>query len=336
MSDEPQKISDAQARAITNFILSRQANDAFHTVFIRVDDVDTYFVFENRIYRMCDPNEISPEHSDPATPAGLRQVFSVGFSSKIVSRSLLTANSLMNSERFDEAIPRKPIFDLVLSVMDDLLAAEKIQDDFLSAEAHILGTKRPLSDREIQGPSENGLLGIVQQYFTHIEHAVQVAFQLTQLFYGHKYQLFEGFAEKITIEYGSDDEFAEFAGSLASTMAFIVNASQCIKEPGARQKIVIKTFSLDAVNSLARPTIEVVHSQTPQTEIPLGIFLQAVLDDFVTHFEVLLAHVSDKHIVQQKKYKFTVAKVREGRRDDGTYVRYGYLTDSGKGLEDIG
>jgi hypothetical protein len=311
-------------------------NDGAISSIVCVDDKDMYLVKEHSIYCVLLADEIDPERKNAAVPNANQRVSTSGSSSKIVSRSFLTANALMNVDRFDKSFERKPLIDLALTVMHELLAAEKIQSYYLSAEAVAIESVRPPTGRAFNIPSVDNLPEQVKSYLQKIEHAAQATYQLTQKFYGHKLRMFDGFAEEITTQYGGEDEFSEFAWHLAKLMVFVRNTRHCIEHPKAQQKLVIKNFTLDAMNTLCSPIIEVVHHATPQSEMSLGDFLHMLLDGMLTHFEVLLVHLASKHMVPFGNFDIAVGTIPEEHRRDGTHVQYGYLINMGGGWTRLG
>jgi len=303
---------------------------------VSVADKDLYLIKEKSIYRVFLADEIDPERTNAAVPNGNQRIAAAGASSKIVCRSFLTANALMNVNLFDKSIERKPIMDLALLVMNELLAAEKLQNEYLSVEAPALKNVKPIKDRAIAIPSVDSLSEQVKSYIQKIEHASQAIYRFTKLFYDHDSKFFNGFAERVELEYGSEDEFTKFAVRLAALMLLVRNMRSCIEHPADGQKLEIKNFSLDAKNALSNPSIAIVHRDTPQPEMSLNKFFQQLLDGILNCYEVLMFHLASKHTAPFGKFEIAVGLIPAGSRRDGVDIQFGYLIKVGNDWNKFG
>lgn len=303
---------------------------------VSVADQYLYVIKEHAIYRVLLADEIDPERTNASIPDSSQRIASAGSTSEIVGRSFLTANTLFNVSHFDQTFDRKPIMDLGLEIMKNLLAAQKIAAEVFAAEAAAKEELRQPQDRGFTIPSIDNLAESIKAYLQKVEHAAQSVFRFTQIFYDHRKKMFDGFAEKLESEYGNADEFTQFAKEMAKFMVFIRNTRHCIEHPNPKQKLVIQDFSLGADGKLSRPSIEIIHNETPQKEMAISDFVQQVSDGVLSTVEALMVHLAFKHMAPFGNFAIAVGIIPEGQRSPGSKVRAGYLIDIGNGWHRLG
>ncbi|MZR30277.1 hypothetical protein [Sneathiella litorea] len=300
-------------------------NDGKITDLISVADENLYIVKENSIYRVMLADDIDPERTNINIPNSHQRIVSAGSTSPVVARSFLSADTLFNSTLFDQNFDQKLLMQISIDFMKELLAADRYLDNYVSAElAACAGMNEP-KNREFTIPTIDDLEGQVKSYLQKIEHAVQKIYQLTKVFYDHNKKLFTGFAEKIEEKYGTDDNFAKFAKEMAKFMQFVRNARHCIEHPSKTQMLITKDFTLDASGQLSPPSIEIIHAETPQSQMAIADFMKQTLEYMILINETLMLHLSDKHMLKTDGFEFAVGFIPEEQRRGDTLVRVGYL-----------
>jgi hypothetical protein len=215
--------------------------------------------------------------------------------------------------------------DHSLTVMNELLAGQKIEAEFALAEDYASAAFIQPKQGAITLPSIEGLNGQVKAFVQKMEHAAQEIFLFTQQFYDHKDKMWDGFAMKTKELYGEDDELSEFAQTMARFMVFIRNLRHCIEHPKNGQRMVVKDFSLTPDGRLNKPTIEVVHSSTPQKRMELSSFLQQVSGEVLAEFEVLMVLLAAKHMKPFGGFEKAVGFLQEDQIVGDSKVRATYL-----------
>lgn len=307
-----------------------EASDGAIKEMVNVADQDMYVVKEHSIYRMLLADRIDPKRTNPNIPNSSQKIASSGFLSEIVGRSFLTANALFNVTYFDSKFDRKEIMDLALIITGELLAAEKIKIELLTAENVATEALQNSTNQGFTIPSTENLLPQIKAYIQRIEHAGQALYQLSQIFYNHRKNLFDGFAAKVLEIYGDDHEFSKFAREMARFLVFIRNVRHCIEHPKVGQKIVISDFSLGADNTLSCPQIEVIHPATPESEMAISEFIERSLDSILTVTETLIFHLASNHIVGISGFEVVIDSIPSEWRQDGSQTSVGYLAKIGE------
>ena len=296
---------------------------------ISVSDLDMYTVHENAIYRVMLADAIDPERTNVGLSNSNQRIASSGTNSEIVSRSFLTAHKLFNSLHFAKEFDRKFIIYLSIKIMKEMLAAEKIKSSIKTAEKIAKENLNRPKDRTFAIPSINDLEPHVKGYIQKIEHTSQALFKLTQIFYAHKKAMFTGFTKEIESTYGSQDEFTIFSQSMEQFMVFIRNARHCVEHPKLGQHLIVRDFSLSADGKLSEPTVEVIHNETPHSEMSVSMFMDQVLQELLSYAEHLMAYLAAKHIMPDNPFHVCISLTSSEQRREGDNVRFGYFTQLG-------
>ena len=303
---------------------------------VSVDDVDLYAVKDKAIFKIVLADKIDPARTNASVPNTNQKIVSAGCTSEIVARTFLTVDGLVNSVHFDSARKRKPFIDASIEVMRELLSAGTIRDEISEAETEAFEELNQPANRSFAMPSVEHLREQVKTFVQRIEHASQATYRMTQLLYDHDKKFFDGFAEKMELLYGLDDEFAKFSRELAIQMKFVRNLRHCIEHEKPTQKLVVEDFRLNRENKLLPPMIEIIHDETPQKVMRLSDFLHQVLEGNLTSFEVLLVFITSKHMKPMKGFNLAVGNIPLDQRRKDSKVRFGYLLEIGGNWRKLG
>lgn len=296
MSNEKEKTCIGKIR---DNALSMQVGDDSDdpiSAMVSVADGDLYIIKKHAIYRVFLADEVDPERTNSSIPNGHQKIVSQGSELEIVARSFLTANVLFNSNQFDGEVDLKQVMDLSIVVMKELLAAQKIKCDLISQQDSALAAFQQPKQHALALPSIEGLNESLKTFVQKIEHATQTIFTFTQQFYGHSDKMWNGFESELQELYGDADEFSKFAVSMTPFMIFVRNLRNCVEHSKDAQRVVIKDFSITADGTLKTPTVQVVHTATPQPEMEARTFLAQVESQVLEIFEKLMIHLASKHI----------------------------------------
>ena len=303
---------------------------------VSVADTDMYIVKEHAIYRVFLADEVDPDRTNLNTPNGYQKIVSQGSNSKIVAQSFLTANVLFNSNQFDGDVDLKRVMDLSIVVMRELLAAHKIEIDFVNEHSNALAAFQQPKKRSVALPSVEGLDERLKTFVQKIEHASQAIFAFTQQFYGHTHKMWNGFELEVKKLYGDADEFSKFSGSIVPFMLFVRNLRNSIEHPKAAQHVIIKDFAITSDGTLTNPTMQLVHATTPQPEMEIQSMLPQVAGQVLEIFEVLMVHLASKHIAPFGAFEKAVGFLPPDQLPTDTKVRASYLIWFNDGWQKLG
>lgn len=215
--------------------------------------------------------------------------------------------------------------NISLEFMNELLAAEQYLNNYITDEAVAKDGFTKANGQQITIPAINNLSGTIKSFIQKLEHAAQAVYKFTQVFFDHKERFFTGFLAELETKYGIEDEFVIFAKELEKFMLFIRNVRHCIEHPNPSQRLIVENFKLNASGHVTEPTIEIIHSTTPEPQISISVFMQQILASMLSINETLMLHLADKQIIKNKGFEKTVGKVPLELRSGNTLVQVGYF-----------
>jgi len=291
-----------------------------------------HVVKERSISKILTADNIDPDRTNLQTPNTQQIVAQAGSDSETVCRILLTADQLFQKNMIRESVDTKKAKKICLELLKEILAAEDIATTFLNDVEDAAFSKKVTNIESFSVPTVGNLENRTKNFISRAEHAIQKLYQLTQIFYDHDEKFFDGFHAKLEKLYGVDDEFTIFAKRLAVFAKQIRNIRNCMEHTRPSQRLELHDFNLNKNSQLSRPTIEVIHNESPISTGPISEFMVKIVEKLVAGGENLLAHLADKNMNPKMNefagMKVIVGVVPESQRSIRN-VRLGYLIGQG-------
>jgi hypothetical protein len=169
------------------------------------------------------------------------------------------------------------------------------------------------------------------------DHVATALFNVVKLFYGDAIGkgMFEGLHGLTCKKFGEDDPFSQFLKAVAPFLKFVRNARNAVEHPDQTKSVKVTDISLSPSGELSPPSIEVIHSETPQPPVPLMILTQHIADQLATVFEVMLAYLCNANVQPVAGMPLSVIEYNEDQQK-AHKCRYGYATRLGDQIVPFG
>lgn len=297
--------------------------DGVLTGMIALSDV-AFMVKERAIYRLLMADDIDPDRENINIPNSVQLTLSAGSDSDLVARTLLTADELFPATYFSQEVRQRLVL-VTVEITKNLLSAHEIADA-LRARVDTLSQPIEVKNRAATLPAAGSLEQRVNAFIQAAHSAVQQLFDLPRSFIKFPPKGWpDNFSEALQSKFGTDHQFTDFARSITPLIKFIRNARHCIEHRRGDQRIDTRDFHLTKDGHLNRPTVEIVHSETPLNSTDIIEFMTWNLDQLVEVTEAMIAQVADISRPETfSGFPLAVALIPEDQRRGGSRVRVGY------------
>jgi len=293
-----------------------------------------YLVKERAIYAIKLADRIDPKRTNINIPNVQQKFSSEGSDSDLVCRILLTGRELFNKSYLSPEYDCERGLSLCVRLLQDVLSMNDAVTSLCRAEDEAIGSVKT-SDGSLLLCAVPDVLARAKGFVQKAEHAAQTLYLLCGLFLGRgleaKGRWFDGFSELIGERYSEDDDFSILAKQIAAFCKFLRNARHCVEHEKSNQRLIVNDYRLLASGHIMSPTIEVVHQETPEPEVPLRQFMQQAIKSLVNAAESLMAFLCARHLKPLAGLPIQVSEVPEGQRAN-KMVRYGYVVWMGDQL----
>jgi len=285
-----------------------------------------YAVKERGIYEIKLADQIDPERKNIHVPNTIQRVLPYGSAEPWVGAVLLTGHELLKKEILNKYIDIDRAMSLVLEISQNIASAKEVMEAFGDSqrnevEKYDLKIKQ---DRSVMLPSLNGIANKCKEFFQKSDHALDGLFKIVRIFYPHVSKGgWESLKKEVENESPQIDNFAEVLDSILPLLRFVRNARNCVEHPRIEQKIITTDFSINPDNQLLPPLIEVVHSKTPQPQVPVVGLMNQIVFSIVDVVELMLAFLCNRQILPIAGFPVQVHEFPEDQRRTAS-VKYGY------------
>lgn len=290
-----------------------------------------YIIKEKAIYIIALADDIDPDRTRIDIPNTQQLVVKAGAESAIVRRILLTARELFKKDYLVDHVDSNAALTVCLELLKSLIAAREIADEYLALKSVAEATVSQPKNRAFRLPAIPGIEARAKSFIQKADHATQDIYKLCTVFYPEAEMRkaggwLDGFKAIVKARYDAQDQFVQFAEMLAELGKIARNTRHCVEHEKETQRIDLRDYHLTADRILEGPSIQVIHSVTPQGRMPLGEFMEAVLDQLITGSELLMAYLAARHHIPLGGFQSWVGEVPEDQRgSDG--VKFGYLIE---------
>jgi hypothetical protein len=273
---------------------------------------------DKAIYRSQLADQIDPGRTNINVPHIQQKIYSVGSSSEIVGRILLTAKYLFQNGMLDGRFNKADLMSATLDFFDEaiklqtLYQALTVDQDAAIAECR----KQKAQGSVVLLPSIADIGGRVKSLVQHADHSLQRLLILCRMFYSMPpgKAWFDSFAEIASKEHQLEQAASERLDRMAKFAQFVRNCRNCVEHPKSDQKIISADFRMTPNAEIEPPTIEIVHEQTPQPSVTLAAFMESMTQSVVNLGEQTMAFLASYHVMPGWQETVSVCYFPQGQR----------------------
>ncbi len=294
---------------------------------------------EDAIYQLQLADQIDPGRTNIDIPHAQQKLYAVGSSSEVVGRILITAKYLFENGMLDSRFDKHILLSAALAFFDEVVAAIAVFESLRAEqEAAIVNFEKQKSEgMTILLPSVPDIMGKVKSFIQRAEHSMQRLLALCHIFYPPPAEKawFDSFVKAAEAAHSLERSEMEQINAIAKYAQFVRNCRHCIEHPKPDQKIIATDFKLTPAAQVAPPTIEIVHRDTPEPDLPLVMFMHGMLVSILEAGEELMAFLASRHVMPSWENKVSVVDFPEEQRRN-PHVRYYFAMNMGGALLPIG
>lgn len=294
---------------------------------------------EKAIYKFQLADQIDPGRTNINVPHTQQKIYSVGSSSEIVGRILLTAKYLFQHGMLDGRFDKAALMSAALDFFDEAIQLVTLSDSLTADQDAAIAE---LEKQKAQGstvllPSISDIGGRVKSFIQHAEHSMQRLLTLCRMFYslpaGKGW--FDSLAKIASEVHQLEQPQAQRLDKMIKFAQFLRNCRNCIEHPKPHQQAIFTNFKMTPSAEIEPPTIEIVHEQTPEPVVPLTIFMENMMRSVVMVGEEMMAFLASYHVMPGWEEKVSVCYFAEGQRRH-PHVRYYFAMNMNGQIVPIG
>lgn len=294
---------------------------------------------ERAIYKFQLADQIDPDRTNIDVPHVQQKIYSIGDSSEIVGRILLTAKYLFEHGMLDGRFDKKALLASALEFFDEveklLALSQGMTRDQDAAIAEF--EKQKAQKSTLLLPSIGDLNGRVRSFVQHADHSMQRLLALCRIFYtlapGKAW--FDSLARVAAEEHQLEQEQIERLGRMVRFAQFLRNCRNCIEHPKPHQRIISNDFRMTQNAQIQLPSIEVVHDETSEPEISLSVFMENMTQSVVNLGESTMVFLATYHVMPGWEDKLAVLYFPEDQRRH-PHVHYYFAANMGGQVVPVG
>jgi hypothetical protein len=294
---------------------------------------------EEAIYKFQLADQVDPARTNINIPHVQQKLYSVGHSSEVVGRILLTAKYLFEKGMLDHRFDKAVLLSAALDFFDEVIAAVAAFESLKAEQdAAIAAFERQKAEKmTLLLPSVPDITGKVKSFIQRTEHSIQRLLALCQIFYpmppGKAW--FDSFVKAAETAHALDRAEVDQIKAITKYAQFVRHCRHCVEHPKVDQRLIVSDFKMTAAAEVDPPMIEVVHRDTPQPTIPLVVFMHGMLASIIAAGEQLMAFLASRHVAPGWQDKIAVFDFPEGQRRH-PHVRFYFAMNMGGTMVPVG
>jgi hypothetical protein len=280
------------------------------------------------IYEVKLADEVDPKRKNINAPNTIQKVLPYGADDAWVGAVLLTGHHLLLSSCSPSNVDGNSAFGLMLKIVEDISGAYQLLGKYHEAEGAARKSLDPKiqKDRSVVVPAIGNVESRCNEFLQRSDHAFRELFRLVQMFYSDVGSGgWEGLKKKIDGGSRDIDNFPQFLAETVPFLQLIRNARNCVEHPRPDQRLVVADFSLDPMNVVLPPIVEIIHPRTPLSRVPMSTFFTQTLQQIVRVVELMVVFLCNRHVMSPGGFPVQVIEFAPEHRKSA-HVRYGYGT----------
>jgi hypothetical protein len=256
-----------------------------------------------------------------------------------VRQTLMTARRLFSNNALGATFSYKAGINTSFEALQDLVAMHDIYKNLSARFGKITEDVKNLAvqQRSMAVPSMGDVRGETKAFLQKADHVAVALFNIVKLFYGDEIGkgMFEGLHALTCKKFGAADPFSQFLKAAVPFLKFVRNARNAVEHPDQTKSVKVMDIALLPSGKLNSPTVEVIHSETPQPSVPLLALMEDIADQLATAFEIMLAQLCGANVQPFAGMPLGVIKYNENQQK-AFKCRYGYATRVGDQIVPFG
>ena len=280
------------------------------------------------IYEVKLADKVDPKRTNINVPNTIQRVLPYGADDPWVGAVLLTGHHLFFSSCSPSIVASNSAFGLLLEIAEDIAGADQLAKNYREAERAATESLDPKirKDRSVVVPAIGNIESRCNEFLQRSDHALRELFRLVQMFYPDVGSGgWEGLKKEIDRGPHDIDNFPQFLAETVPFLKLIRNARNCVEHPRAEQRLVVADFSLDPMNVMLPPMVEIIHPKTSLDRVTVNTFFTQTLQKIVSLVELMVVFLCARHVRPVGGFPVQVVELPPQQRKS-THVRYGYGT----------
>lgn len=282
-----------------------------------------YLITKQCTYRVQMADQIDPERKNSNLPPVFQQkLFDLGTDSELLRRTLIQAKVLFRKEFL--CIDLERAMELTLEALSELAAMHEVRKNFASLEQAAINNLgvNPSKDRSQTIPSVGNVQSKCKTFSQKADHFAAKLMEIVRLFYPEqKRKNWDEFQLMAQSLYDESDPFCEVLNIVIPVLKLVRNIRDCLEHH--LSGVVVRDFEPKPDGVIAAPRIEVNFRDSSLESISISSFMSDIEIHLLDIFEILVAHMSSKHMKPFAGIPMEIGLVPEDVQDVW-HVRFTY------------
>jgi hypothetical protein len=328
MRDSKKKDPFAYRDGGGSFTIGEDGDDAI-SGFVKAND-QLYILSRKGISILIMADTTDPERANPSIPHNKQKVLSYGSDSPFVCRILLQASELFQNQHLSNHINCEKALNHSFQLLKFCASMQDTLSSYNQKELEIRESYLGKTDEDgsLKMPHIENLDRQIKMFVSDANSAFSELMYIVKIFYpkiankGWEKQL----SNSITTIQGGNSPAVLFSKEVGPFITQVRNLRNAIEHPKPTEKVKCSNYHLTKGGSVSSPSLELIHPDTPFSEMPIKDFMENTFEGVVFIFENLLAHLCNLHTVPFGNAKCTVGRIPEkGRLDTNKHMQFKYV-----------
>lgn len=271
-----------------------------------------YAISNKSIHTVKLADAIDPNRENEKIPHVQQFLLNYGADDDFVGRVLLTCLELLHGGFVDDKAKSEETLKIALDITILIAECRDFYSDYVSTMRR---AEESIAEHSKMGalelPHYERLTERVKTFVSKVADTGQRLFDLYSYFYGKPEGMWSGVAREIEGRFGTDDPFSEYMLKAERFLRFVRNMRNCVQHEKQAQRLIITDFELKPDNFVYKPTIEVVHPDTPEPKNDIENFAEQVLQSLIFVCEHMIVFLAEKHAKPFGKLEFHIVERTE-------------------------
>ena len=280
------------------------------------------------IWRFQLADDIDPDRTNPKVPNAQQKLLGRGAADELVCRTLLQAHLLL-STGFSRT---ESLYGAALaSTFDFLRDLDALQNGIDDLREKLSSAERDFDSNKLktglQLPALRDVAARGKGLKQALDHLVRKLWVFVRAF---RPELPPGvswskFREQAMARGQTEASLASLVLKLQEGFSSIRNSRNAIEHPRPGHEVILHDYRLKPDGLVHRPTIEVIHSETPVDESELLMFAESMSKYILEAYELLLVHLCGLHAKSRGVFELRIAMLPAERRSN-VHVKFSFFT----------
>lgn len=251
------------------------------------------------VYAVQLADQTDPKRTNPAIRNSLQRLLALGADDEIVSRILLTAESLCKAACLGHTFPEKRAITLAWQQTKTVAAMAKMVTEFEDDQQRIMAAfdATRITATQITLPTMDDAEHRFHAFAQKLGHAVNTLQELARLFYPELTSKWIDALTRLTLDrYGADAAFTKYIGEVGKTLLFMRDLRNMVEHP--KPGLCAKVFDFRQIPSgeILVPSVEFEGSPYGTLPNALHSMMALLREGIVLMTEQLIGHLCNANL----------------------------------------